>query len=107
MQRVIVINHGKLRSAGRWRADRMAPFKVLEIDLERDLDGQPLDRFGEVVATEARKITLKIPKDAVPAATTRVLAEVRVLDLTISDPPIEDVITQVFRVAPAPTATPI
>lgn len=98
-RRVIVINNGRLLFDGPLNdlVDRMAPFKVIAIDLERDLDGQPLERFGEVVAREARKLTFKVSKEAVAATTTRLLAELPVLDLTISDPPIEDVITQVFH----------
>lgn len=98
-KRVIVINHGRLLFDGPLDelADRTAPFKVIAIDLDRDLDDQPLDRFGEIVGREPRKLTLKVARDDVAAATTRILAELPILDLTISDPPIEDVITQVFR----------
>ena len=41
-------------------------------------------------------MTLRVPKDATAATAGRLLAELPVLDLTIEDPPIEDVIGRVF-----------
>jgi len=97
-KRIIVIDRGKLLFDGPLAglSDRVAPFKVIEIDLQRDMDGQDCSHLGQVMSAAGRKVTLRIPKDQTAAATTRVLAELPVLDLTIQDPPIEDVISQVF-----------
>ncbi len=45
---------------------------------------------------EADVIKLRIPKTQAAAITSRLLSECSVTDLTIEDPPIEDVIEQVF-----------
>ena len=45
---------------------------------------------------DGETITLDVPKNETSAATARLLAEHEVLDLTVEDPPIEDVIEQVF-----------
>ncbi|MBI5864154.1 MAG: ATP-binding cassette domain-containing protein [Planctomycetes bacterium] len=99
-RRIIVINHGRILFDGPLvgLVERMAPFKLIAIDLERDLDGVSPERYGELVSRDARKLTLRVPKDAVAAATSRLLAELPVLDLTVQDPPIEDVIANVFHV---------
>jgi ABC-2 type transport system ATP-binding protein len=41
-------------------------------------------------------LTLQVPKTETSEATARLLAEHDVSDLTVEDPPIEDVIEQVF-----------
>ncbi|MCG3127970.1 MAG: Vitamin B12 import ATP-binding protein BtuD [Phycisphaerae bacterium] len=99
-KRIIVINHGAILFDGPLAAlvDRIAPFKLIAIDLERELPNGLPPHLGEVITAEARKLTLRVPKDAIAAATSRILAELPVLDLTVQDPPIEDVITSVFHV---------
>ena len=41
-------------------------------------------------------MTLQVPKSETSQATAKLLAEHEVSDLTVEDPPIEDVIEQVF-----------
>lgn len=97
-RRVIVIDHGRILFDGSLSdlTVRLAPFKVIAIDLNRDVDGYDFERVGEVLAREGRKVTLRIPKDEAAAVTGRLLGELPILDLTIMDPPIEDVISHVF-----------
>jgi len=106
-RRVIVIHHGRLLFDGSLDelSTRTAPFKMITLDTERDVDGATLAPFGELVLQEPRKLTLRVPKERAAAVTGRLLAELPILDLTIEDPPIEDVITQVFNV-PAESAPP-
>ncbi len=52
--------------------------------------------LGDVLARESRKVTLRVDKEQAASITSRLLAELPVLDLTIEDPPIEDVIQRVF-----------
>lgn len=98
-RRVIVIHHGRLLYDGPLDAlsDRIAPFKEITIDLERELDGYDFAAAGgEVVSREARKVRLRVPREQAPQTTGRLLAELPVLDLTIEDPPIEHVIETLF-----------
>jgi ABC-2 type transport system ATP-binding protein len=41
-------------------------------------------------------VTLRVAKDQTPRVTARLLADLPVIDLTVEDPPIEEIIERVF-----------
>jgi ABC-2 type transport system ATP-binding protein len=98
-RRVIVIHHGRLLFDGPLAdlAGRIAPFKLLRLDIEGGEIPRSLERYGTVESLEDGKLSLRVPKDEAPAITARLLADLAVIDLTVEDPPIESVIEQVFR----------
>ena len=55
-----------------------------------------LSAYGEVVSREDGSTTLRVPKDRTARVTERLLADLPVVDLTVEDPPIEEVIERVF-----------
>lgn len=98
-KRVIVIHHGRLLYDGGLGAlmDRMAPFKLVKVDVETEEDAARAAGYAELVEQEANKVKLRVPRAETSATVARLLSEVPVLDLTVEDPPIEEVIEQVFR----------
>jgi len=80
-RRVVVIHHGTLLFDGRLEelADRFGAYKTIE-----------------AVLANGETMQLQVPRSETSAATARLLAEHDVHDLTVEDPPIEDVIEQVF-----------
>ncbi|MPZ26951.1 MAG: ATP-binding cassette domain-containing protein [Micromonosporaceae bacterium] len=95
-ERVIIIHHGRIRFDGRLAAlaARFSPHKEIRVAL-----GDPsidLSRYGEVTGRDGDQVSLRVPKERTPEVTARLLAEHTVLDLTVEDPPIEDVIEQAF-----------
>ena len=107
-KRVIVIHHGKLLYDGELSrlADRFAPFKTVEVELHNGAAGRPWAQYGELVAQSEARVTLRIPKADTASVTGRLLAELDVSDLTVQDPPIEDVIEHVFSQSPSPLGAP-
>lgn len=95
-KRVIVIHHGRLLFDGELAdlVQRFSPYKTIVVDLEDD--GVDLRPFGEVVGQDGGRVTLRAPKSETAAVTARLLAHAPIVDLTVEDPPIEDVIEQVF-----------
>jgi len=98
-KRVIVIHHGRILYDGQLAglADTFAAYKTIGVALE---DGRAdLGRYGEVIHRDGDWITLRVPKAETSDVAARLLAEQSVLDLTIEDPPIEDIIELVFTQA--------
>jgi ABC-2 type transport system ATP-binding protein len=95
-ERVIVIHHGQILYDGLLAglADRFAAYKTIGVALE---NGQAdLSGYGEVIHRDGDWVTLRVPKAQTSAVTARLLAQEQVFDLTVEDPPIEDVIELVF-----------
>jgi len=95
-RRVIVIHHGQLLYDGGLSGlvERFSAHKTICVTLEDptlDLSG-----YGEVISTEDQRVTLRVPKADTSRITARLLTEVAVSDLTVEDPPIDDVIEHVF-----------
>jgi ABC-2 type transport system ATP-binding protein len=95
-KRVIVIHHGRILFDGALAAlaDEFAAYKTIGVVLENG--GAPLDAYGEVVLNEGDRVSIRVPKAETSRVAARLLAEHEVLDLTIEEPPIEDVIESVF-----------
>ncbi len=96
-RRVIVIHHGQLLFDGELAdlVSRFSPHKTVVVELEDE--GADLRPYGEVVAREGGRATLRVPKAETASVTGRILANLAVIDLTVEDPPIEEVIEQVFN----------
>ena len=63
-----------------------------------------LSADGEVIAADDEKVTLRVSRADAPEVTTRLLRDLPVADITIEDPPIEDVIELVFADAASEAA---
>jgi ABC-2 type transport system ATP-binding protein len=95
-RRVIVIHHGRIMFDGNLSAlsDRFAAYKTIEVALA---DGSSdLSGYGDVLERDGDRVKLRVPKADTPRIAARLLSEQQVVDLTIEDPPIEDVIELVF-----------
>jgi ABC-2 type transport system ATP-binding protein len=98
-RRVIVIHHGQILFDGDLSALResFSAYKKVSLVLERpDLD---LTAYGEVLSRQGNQVTLRVRRMETSEITARLLAEMKVSDLSVEDPPVEDVIEQVFAQA--------
>ncbi|HUF38255.1 MAG TPA: ATP-binding cassette domain-containing protein [Anaerolineales bacterium] len=95
-KRVIVIHHGRILYDGALAGlvEQFSAFKTVSVTLQGpDVD---VSEFGEVLERDGSRVTLRIPKAETSRATARLLSELDADDLTVEDPPVEDVIEQVF-----------
>jgi ABC-2 type transport system ATP-binding protein len=95
-RRVVVIHRGRILFDGGLASlvDRFSAFKTVGVTLADT--STDLSAYGEVMSRVDGRIVLRVPKADTSQTTARLLAEVPVIDLTIEDPPIEDVIERVF-----------
>jgi ABC-2 type transport system ATP-binding protein len=95
-KRVVVIHHGTILFDGPLArlGDQFDAYKTLTVELE-DLAAD-LSGYGDVLEREDGRVKLRVPKADTARVTARLLAERDIADLTVEDPPIEDVIELVF-----------
>ena len=106
-KRVIVIHHGKLLFDGDLAGliARFAPHKTIVVDLVAGADDPTAalqramdDSGGHVVEHARERITVQVPRAKTALVTTRLLAELPVVDLVVEEPAVDDVIDRVFAV---------
>jgi ABC-2 type transport system ATP-binding protein len=95
-RRVIVIHHGRILFDGGLAAlaQQFNATKTIAVTLR---DGvADLSAYGELLPSDDDRVLLRVSRDDAPEVTTRLLRDLQIADLTIEDPPIEDVIESVF-----------
>jgi ABC-2 type transport system ATP-binding protein len=97
-KRVIVIHHGRILFDGELAtlATRFGADKTIGVTLKEGAESVDFAPYGEVLGTEDGKVSLKVGRGRAPEVAARLLHDLTVADLTIEDPPIEDVIESVF-----------
>ena len=95
-KRVIVIHHGRILFDGALSSlgNEFAAYKTIGVLLQDE--NALLDGYGEVIHRDGDRATLRVPKADTSRVAGRLLSDHDVLDLTIEEPPIEDVIELVF-----------
>ncbi len=95
-KRVIVIHHGRILFDGDLSSliERFTAYKTVTVklaELRPSYEG-----FGEEIARTDDSVSFRLQKTDAPRITSRLLTELPVTDLTVEDPPIEEVIDNVF-----------
>ena len=99
-ERVIIIHQGRLKYDGGLAtlSHRIAPFKLIGVRLS-DTYSHDLSKYGTRVVNEedSEKQYIQVHAEEVTRVTSRMLADLPIHDITITDPPIEDVIKSAFN----------
>ncbi len=100
--RVLVITHGSLVYDGPLSGivDRFGRFKLIRLEFE----GTPpdnLDRYGDVVKHEGPLAEIRVERSEVAAVLGSILEQQTLADVSVVDPPLEEVIAKVFKEARA------
>ncbi len=99
-ERIIIIHQGKLKYDGGINdlSRKIAPFKLIGVRLA-ETNSHDLGKYGTPVQNEEdwEKQYIQVKAEDVTRITSGLLADLPIHDITITDPPIEDVIEQAFN----------
>jgi ABC-2 type transport system ATP-binding protein len=98
-QRVMMIHQGKLIYDGSLDAllERFAPCREVKVELAQTFSEETLAKFGEIESINGQEVRFLVPREELTATISRILAELEVLDLSINEPPIEEIIARLFQ----------
>jgi ABC-2 type transport system ATP-binding protein len=97
-KRVLVIDSGRLRFDGDLGAllETHAPYRLLRVTLAEGAPTTALEAYGELTAVDGATASLRVPRADTASVAARLLADLPVTDVSIEDPPVEDVVRAVF-----------
>jgi ABC-2 type transport system ATP-binding protein len=97
-KRIVLIDKGTIRYDGQLSnfATTLAPYKLLKIAINNQ-EQPDWQTYGEVIEVKENRATLRLHREQTLAITARLLAERSVIDLSVEDPPLENLIDKVYR----------
>ncbi len=97
-KRVVVINDGLIQYDGSLAGivDQFSSHKVvtLQLAVHDSVDG--MQQYGQVLEVQLPKVKLRIERAAIPKALASILDRYVIEDVAVEDPPLEEVIADVF-----------
>ncbi len=96
--RVLLIHGGSLVYDGMLNdlLERFAPYREVKLELSTSLTAKQLAIYGEIVDLTEYQVRLSIDRRHLTSTVAKILSELPVTDLAITDPPVEEVIGKVF-----------
>ncbi len=96
--RIIVIDRGQLIHDGDLKGliKTMDPDKRVSFTLTSPATDEELAKLGTTLTREGEHMTLRVPERELPAVIGHLLGPMRVADLAIEDPPLEDILRVMF-----------
>ncbi len=96
--RVIVIDQGKLVYDGDLKAlvKKISPDKRVTIKLTSPVEKEHFARYGVIVEHDDAHAVIRVPSQTLRDVVSSALASLPVLDFAVEDPPLEEVMRQLF-----------
>src|SRR5262249_11412542 len=97
-RRVVIIAQGQIMYDGSLGGiiDQFSSHKIVTLVFPGDRVPQGLARFGEVLEEQAPKVKLRVDRQAAAESLAAILAQHTVEDVSVEDPPLEEVIASMF-----------
>jgi len=100
-QRVVVIANGQIIYDGSLSGiiDRFGGYKIVSLSFLGDIPSTGLARFGDVISEDPPKAKIRVDRSKVGKVLAAILTEYELADVGVEDPPLEEVIADVFSLA--------
>lgn len=97
-RRVVIIASGRIIYDGSLSGilDRFGGHKIISLQMLNGEMPANLDRYGALLTSEPPQIKLRVERSVVPEILSKILANHSVVDVSVEDPPIEEVIAEMF-----------
>jgi ABC-2 type transport system ATP-binding protein len=107
--RVLVIHQGLLIYDGSLSGlvDRFSPCREVNIEFAHVYPRAKLALYADIQQVEGASARFMVPQESLTKTVSQILGELEVVDLSITDPPIDDVIGQIFQSGNAQLTTPV
>jgi len=98
-KRVLMIHQGQLIYDGSLEGllERYAPCREVTVEMKQERSPTDLAAYGDLQSVDGRIAHYLVPQEHLTQTLSRLLADLDVVDLTVTDPPVEDVISRVFE----------
>ena len=100
-RRVVIIAQGRIMYDGSLTGiiDRFSGHKVISLQFSADQMPSDLARYGDVLEVQPPKAKIRVARRMVPDVLAGVLANHVIEDVSVEDPPLEQVIAEMFSLA--------
>jgi ABC-2 type transport system ATP-binding protein len=97
--RVLVITHGRVVYDGALKGitAQFGQHKLVKLQFEGDQAPPDLARFGAVARCEGPSVELEVDRGRISEVLAAILDQYTVLDMSVQDPPLDQVIARVFQ----------
>lgn len=98
-QRVLLIHQGQLFYDGNLEEllQRFSPYREVRIELSGIISKEQLKEFAEIESIEGQEVRFLVKRKSLTSTVSCILAQLDVVDLSVTDPPIEEVIGRLFQ----------
>lgn len=98
-KRVLLIHQGQLIYDGDLEKifARFAPYRQVNVELAHSISTTKLASYGDVETIDGQAVRFLVKRENLTTMIARILAQLEVIDLNVTDPPIEEVIGRLFQ----------
>jgi ABC-2 type transport system ATP-binding protein len=96
--RVLTIHQGQLIYDGSLNSllERFAPCREVRVELVKPVNPSELSQYGQVKSIDGQQVRFLVPREKLTETISRLLSQLPIQDLSVNEPPVEEIIGSLF-----------